>query len=212
MVLSNPGYYDDVACENEKYQIVQKAAFAYDCFMGRDIAQFWDSLNDLFYGSDGQEPEAQASLIRKMQEACLSVGGKYYGEWELDPWIVLGELELIEKREPIAFLIDNKIPAMVSCFNDAYPHSQLLQDEEQKEEFVGWLNSYLQWQPEGYRFAQDALRIIKAYEKQAQREQKRAEKEMRIEAGKSRFPLSFAPRSKRGQHESMPSDYDDQPW
>ena len=184
-------YYEDVMLQGcPDCDIAIEILYVFCYFKSGDWKPFEKSLEDLFYADKGSRfsPKDRSVLIKKLQTACVQ-NKHIYGDTEIDVWIIIAHLEIVEKRSPVRFLIDNRIRGFVSNFEEAYPKSVLLQNEKTKTLFVGWLDRFIEDKSEGYKVAVEALHVIKDYEKRAKQEQKKQEREIRAQedGGKKSF-------------------------
>jgi hypothetical protein len=168
------------APDNAKAQLVFALLETYYFFVNGDAVSFQNKVAELFQSKRKAFTETErAIVIKKLQTACLR-NRDIYGSHELDAWMTLAFLQCLESKNPVEFLIDNRISAMLR-FETAYPESRTLQSEENLTRFVGYLETYMQNKPEGYKIAAEALRVIKDAQKRAKQDEKRQNREQRQE-------------------------------
>lgn len=190
-------YKDVLSSKNNKAQVVFELLETYRFFESGDVDSFKKQVEVLFSSKSTFFTDAQRAVsVKKLQNACLD-NRNVYDDYELDVWVILAFLDGFEKKNPVKFLIDNRLPG-IRHFEEAYPKSRMLHNERTRERFVDYLNDYMQSKPEGYKIAADALRVIKEYEKRAKQDEKRQQKELRNAQREGSDKKSLFPKNLKG--------------
>jgi hypothetical protein len=204
-------YKDVLLQENSKAKLVAKLQKTYCYFAQGDVDSFKEQVDTLFATTSTYfTNEERSVLVKKLQDACLDDRHRY-GSHELDVWLSLALLEHLEDKNPVQFLIENYISAM-RYFDEAYHESRMLQNDRTRRRFVEYLEDYMKSKPEAYKTAEDALRVIKEYEKRAEQDKKRKQRELRraqkVDSGKRPlFNIKFL--FKKFLFKKKEQDYDD---
>ena len=173
--LNDMASYETVYISHRNADLAAELCIAYRDFANYEFEGFVDKIEGLLSKRYNRfDPEVRSGLVRLFQSECLRKLGSCPLD-ELDTWLTLAMLGK-DFKNPIAFLLENAVPAFLLHFESAYARSRLLRDEERLIKFTEQLQDYVQAKGERYRDANYVLGVIKDAQKRDRQEAKRREK------------------------------------